>query len=88
MEDFKQNMEERLQELDCDENMIETVMDRLIVGDKETARMFWRRHRKTLMDNMHESQKKVDDLDFLIYQIDKDKLEEIRYSETICLKKI
>jgi hypothetical protein len=75
MEDFKQNMEERLQELDCDENMIETVMNRLIAGDKETARMFLRRHRKTLMDNMHESQKKVDDLDFLIYQIDKDKLE-------------
>jgi hypothetical protein len=55
--------------------MIETVMDRLSVGDKETARMCLRRHRKTLMDNMHESQKKVDDLDFLIYQIDKDKLE-------------
>jgi hypothetical protein len=75
MEDFKQNMEERLQELDCDEKMIETVMNRLIVGDKETARMLLRRHRKKLMDNMHESQKKVDDLDFLIYQIDKDKLE-------------
>jgi uncharacterized protein (UPF0216 family) len=75
MEDFKQNMEERLQELDCDENMIEMVMNRLIAGDKETARRFLRRHRKTLMDNMHESQKKVDDLDFLIYQIDKDKLE-------------
>jgi hypothetical protein len=74
MEDFKQNMEEILQELDCDENMIEMVMNRLIVGDKETARMLLRRHRKKLMDNMHESQKKVDDLDFLIYQIDKGKL--------------
>lgn len=64
----------RLEEVDCGEKLIETVTEKLTAGDTETARLLLRRHRKTLMDRLHESEKKVDALDLLIYQINKNKL--------------
>ena len=64
----------RLEELDCDEMLITTITGQITAGDAETARLLLRRHRKTLMDRLHESEKKVDALDLLIYQINKNKL--------------
>lgn len=64
----------RLEEVDCGEKLIETVTEKLTAGDVETVRLLLRRHRKTLMDRLHESEKKVDALDLLIYQINKNKL--------------
>lgn len=74
MEGKKEHLIRRLKEMDCDEKLIETITEKMIAGDVETARLLLRRHRKTLMDCLHESEKKVDDLDLLIYQINKNKL--------------
>ncbi len=62
-----------LKELCCEDAQAEQIAERILTGDKETARLLLRRHRRTLMENLRESEKKVDQLDFLVYQIEKDK---------------
>lgn len=74
MENKKEHLIKRLKEIDCDEKLTEIITEQMIAGEVETARLLLRRHRKTLMDSLHESEKKVDDLDLLIYQINKNKL--------------
>lgn len=74
MDSDKGDLIKRLEELDCDETLITTITGQITAGDAETARLLLRRHRKILMDRLHESEKKVDALDLLIYQINKNKL--------------
>lgn len=73
MENKQEHLTKRLKELDCDEKQTEIIIERMTAGDVETVRLLLRRHRKTLMDCLHKSEKKVDDLDLLIYQINKRK---------------
>ena len=74
MESKKEHLIKRLKEIDCDEKLIETITEQMINKDIETVRLLLRRHRRALMDRLHENEKKVDDLDLLIYQINKNKL--------------
>lgn len=74
MESKKEHLIKRLKEIDCDEKLIETITEQIINKDTETVRLLLRRHRRALMDRLHENEKKVDDLDLLIYQINKNKL--------------
>lgn len=60
---------ESLQDVGCTPQQIESIATAIAVGDKETARRLLRRHRRTLMDELHISQQKVDRLDFLIYSL-------------------
>lgn len=62
-----------LKELCCEDAQAEQIAEQLSAGDKETARLLLRRHRRKLMEALHESEKRVDQLDFLIYRIEKDK---------------
>lgn len=62
-----------LQELCCEEAQAEQIAERLSAGEKETVRLLLRRHRRKLIEALHESEKRVDQLDYLVYQIEKDK---------------
>ena len=69
-----QELKTRLKEISCDEKLADQIVELLSTGDSETARLFLRRHRKQLMDELHVSEKRVDALDLLVYQIDREKL--------------
>lgn len=66
---------QRLCELGCDKKQAEQITKFVQSGDNETAHLLLRRHRKLLMEDLHKSERRVDDLDFLLYQISKNKLE-------------
>lgn len=74
MDALKRTLTVRLQELNLDHDQIEIITERIFSGDKDTVKLLLRRHRKKLMDILHESGKRVDDLDLLMYQIEKNKL--------------
>lgn len=72
--DKRQEIIKSLEGLGISQSDIQIIVSSIENEDNETARLFLRRHRVLLMDSLHESQKKVDDLDFLVYQLDKDKI--------------
>lgn len=74
MDALKKTLTVRLQELNLAHDQIEVINERVLAGDKDTVKLLLRRHRKKLMDILHESGKRVDDLDLLMYQIEKNKL--------------
>lgn len=74
MDALKKTLTVRLQELNLDHDQIDIIIERILAGDKDTVKLLLRRHRKQLMDILHESGKRVDDLDLLMYQIEKNKL--------------
>ena len=64
---------ENLSDMGCDERQT-SIMKRLYEeGDKETLLRDLRKCRYHLMDELHDRQKKVDNMDFLIRQIQKEK---------------
>lgn len=67
MDDFTQNMEDA----GCDAETIGTVRRLYDNGQVKDAVKVLRRHRCALMDELHESQSKVDCLDFLVRNIEK-----------------
>lgn len=69
------DLEQRLLAVNCDEALTRQITDLLLAGDKETVRLLLRRHRRLLMDALHESERKVDELDLLVYQINKDQID-------------
>ena len=60
-----------LRDTGCGEELIEEVCRLCAHGDGGMAIRKLRRYRCTLMDELHESQRKVDRLDFLLRQIDR-----------------
>ncbi|MDE6529937.1 MAG: hypothetical protein K2K96_04105 [Lachnospiraceae bacterium] len=81
MDAIKKTLTLRLQELNLDHDQIEVITERVLAGDKDTVKLLLRRHRKKLMDILHESGKRVDDLDLLMYQIEKNKLSAGKYPD-------
>lgn len=71
MKNNDQKLRRMLKQIDCDEQLIDIITEQMHVGDIETVRMILRRHRKILMDNLHECEKRVDDLDLFLYQMKK-----------------
>ena len=67
MDDFTQS----LADAGCDPETIGTVCMLYDSGQTREAVRVLRRHRCTLMDELHESQSKVDCLDFLLRNIHK-----------------
>lgn len=53
----------------CDNEQIEQFMDFLKSGRKEAGLSLLAKHRRFLLDCYHVEQKKIDCLDYLIYQI-------------------
>ena len=64
---------ENLSDMGCDDKQIYFMKKMYEEGDTDTLLRDLRKCRCHLMDELHESQKKVDNLDFLIRQIQKEK---------------
>lgn len=67
-----------LQELGCGEGAAERICRLYAAGQREDAILCLRRHRCTLMDLLHESQGRVDRLDLLLREMQKDNRESER----------
>ena len=67
------NILENLSDMGCDERQTSIMKKLYEEGDKETLLRDLRKCRCHLMDELHDSQKKVDNMDFLIRQIQKEK---------------
>ena len=64
---------ENLSDMGCDDKQICFMKKMYGGGDTDTLLRDLRKCRCHLMDELHESQKKVDNMDFLIRQIQKEK---------------
>ena len=64
---------ENLSDMGCDDKQICSMKKMYEEGDTDTLLRDLRKCRCHLMDELHESQKKVDNMDFLIRQIQKEK---------------
>ena len=64
---------ENLTDMGCDEKEISFMKKMYEEGDTDTLLRNLRKCRCHLMDELHDSQKKVDNMDFLIRQIQKEK---------------
>ena len=64
---------ESLTDMGCDEKEISFMKKMYEEGDTDTLLRDLRKCRCHLMDDLHDSQKKVDNMDFLIRQIQKEK---------------
>ena len=65
----KQAVITNLADAGCDNEQIEQFMDFLKSGRKEAGLSLLAKHRRFLLDCYHAEQKKIDCLDYLIYQI-------------------
>ncbi len=72
MTDERDNLIQNLHDAGCDEAQISDFLECARTKDTEEQIRFLRTHRRTLMDELHASQKKVDCLDFLVYKLGKD----------------
>lgn len=64
---------ENLSDMGCDDKQIYFMKKMYEEGDTDTLLRDLRKCRCHLMDKLHESQEKVDNMDFLIRQIQKEK---------------
>lgn len=64
-------MIQNLKDAGCSSNIIEEVLRLYKNGQIQDAIKTLRRHRCSLMDSLHESQEKVDCLDFLVWSMEK-----------------
>ena len=64
---------ENLSDMGCDDKQIYFMKKMYEEGDTDTLLRDLRKCRCHLMDELHESQRKVDNMDFLIRQIQKEK---------------
>lgn len=64
-------MVQNLKDAGCSTDEISTICRLYDAGQVQEAVRVLRRHRCGLMDNLHESQNRVDCLDYLVYQMEK-----------------
>ena len=64
-----------LHELGCNDEMTMQIVNLVQANDMERVTELLRRHKKVLLDELHDSENKVDLLDFLLYQLKKAKKE-------------
>ena len=67
-----EKFEQVLTETGCDPKTIEQMCNLYRAGKKEDAMLYLKQHRCALMDKMHESQKNVDKMDYLIKDAEKE----------------
>ena len=60
-----------LRELECDEEMTLQFLDAVNTQNADLAASLLRRRKRTLLESLHASEKKVDLADFLLYQLKK-----------------
>ncbi|MCM1159921.1 MAG: hypothetical protein NC412_01750 [Roseburia sp.] len=62
-----------LRELGCSDEMTMQIVDFVQNNDVNKATELLRRHKRVLLDELHNAENKVDLLDFLLYQLKKQK---------------
>lgn len=62
-----------LHELNCSDEMISQIVNLVQANDMDRACELLRQHKRVLLDELHNSENKVDLLDFLLYQMKKAK---------------
>lgn len=67
-----QELIENLKDVGCDEKRIEKICRLYSAGQVQDAIRVLRGHRCKLMERLHESQDKVDSLDFLVQRMEKE----------------
>lgn len=70
METDKQEVIKNLEDAGCKDCEIECLIECLIKGNKDKGLALLTKHRKKLLDSIHAEQKRLDCLDYLIYQIE------------------
>lgn len=64
---------QNLKDAGCTQDGVDHFMTLWERSDRETQIRFLRHHRRFLLDGIHAEQKKLDCLDYLIYQLEKQK---------------
>lgn len=72
-----ENMIQNLKDAGCDVDMISDICRLYEAGELPDMIKILRRYRCHLMDDLHESQNRVDCLDYLVYQLEKGLKEKI-----------
>ncbi len=62
---------QNLKDAGCDMETIENFMSDLQKGDEKSSLKRLDVHRKKLLDSLHKEQKRIDCLDYLVYQMSK-----------------
>lgn len=62
---------QNLKDAGCNSDIIEDFMKDMRENRKASGLKILAEHRRFLLNSLHESQKKIDNLDYLIYQIQK-----------------
>lgn len=63
---------QNLKDAGCDEDTIRTFMDDLQCGKQATGTQLLQKHRRSLLDNLHQDQKQIDCLDYLLFMMKKE----------------
>lgn len=63
---------QNLKDAGCDEETITCYMDCCACGETQKKKKLLEKHRKELLDDLHQCQKEIDCLDYLIYQEEKE----------------
>lgn len=66
--DSTADLKQCLKDIGCDENTVKEFRD----SDKSSRIRILKKHRRNLMDSVHENQKRVDRLDYIIDKIERD----------------
>ncbi|MCM1262592.1 MAG: hypothetical protein NC313_07705 [Butyrivibrio sp.] len=69
VEDVIQN----LKDAGCDQETIERFMNCMNQGDLNGQLRLMEEHRKCILDRVHKEEKQIDCLDYLVYQIDRNR---------------
>ncbi len=72
--DTRSILYENLVDAGCDSELTKRVMELLNAGHIEEGLSLLSRHRKVILESCHAEQKKIDCLDYLIYQLKKQKI--------------
>lgn len=72
-----QSVIQNLNDAGCTQDVVNRFMTLWEESDRDTQLRFLRRYRSFLLDGIHAEQKKLDCLDYLIYQLEKQKQETI-----------
>ena len=63
-----------LEDAGCDQDTITDFVEQLRIGNQKDQRQLLEKHRKFLLERVHKEEKRIDCLDYLVYQISQHKL--------------
>lgn len=62
---------QNLEDAGCDEKTVEQFMELEEAGEKQRQLKLLERHRRSLLEKVHENEKQIDCLDYLVFQMKK-----------------